>query len=445
MASAAPQIPALARDRAFESLYRRYADDVYRYALALLRNPADAEDVTQTTFLNAYRAVKRGEEIEKPQNWLITIAHNAARSRYARASRRVAEVPLEEHLEQLAVPEIERPQVQEVLDALGRLPLNQRAALVMRELEGRTYAEIADTLGVSVSAVETLIFRARRSLRVNASSIRVLGVVPAPGWLWNLLDQGGGLAGSAAVGGGAAMGGGAAAGGGTIVSSGFLLKAAVAIVAGVVASGINSDSPRKADAARTPLTSLLSTTNAGKASSTRIAGGEGRADGEAAGVAASPAVGAGEVPIGEAPGVAANERLANVPQPATGQAVVIGTGTTGGGVVGSLAASAAATLPGSSAAANAIGTPSQVVTTTVSTVANTVPLPAVPSVPVSVPAVPVSVPVSPPSVHVPSVPVQVPSVPVKPPSVPVKVPSSPIQVQPPPVQLPPPPVPLPLP
>ena len=187
MASAVTELPALARDRAFETLYRRYVDDVYRYALALLRNPADAEDVTQTTFLNAYRAVKRGEQIKKPKNWLITIAHNAARSRYARVSRRVNEVPLEDHLEQLAVPEVERPQVQEVLEALGELPLNQRAALVMRELEGRTYAEISDTLGVSVSAVETLIFRARRSLRVKASAIRVLGVVPAPGWLWKLL------------------------------------------------------------------------------------------------------------------------------------------------------------------------------------------------------------------------------------------------------------------
>jgi RNA polymerase sigma factor (sigma-70 family) len=431
MASAAPQISALARDRAFESLYRRYVDDVYRYALALLRNPADAEDVTQTTFLNAYRAVKRGEEIEKPQNWLITIAHNAARSRYARASRRVAEVPLEDHLEQLAVPEIERPQVQEVLDALGRLPLNQRAALVMRELEGRTYAEIAETLGVSVSAVETLIFRARRRLRVKASEIRILGVVPAPGWLWNLLDQGGGVAGSAAVGGGAPMGGGAATGGGTIVSSGLLLKTAVAIVAGVVASGINSDSPRKADAARTPLTSLLSTTDAGQASSTRIAGSQGRADGEAGGVAASPAVGTGEAPTGEAPGAAANQRLA------PGQAVVIGTGTTRGGVVGSPAASAVTTLPGLSAPATAIGTAAQVVTTVVSTVANTVPLPAVPSVPASVPVVPVSVSVSPPSVQVPPAPVQVPSVP-------VQVPASPVQVQsPPPVPLPPPPVSLP--
>jgi len=56
VATAAPEIPVLARDQAFESLYRRYVKDVYHYALALLRNPADAEDVTQTTFLNAYRA-----------------------------------------------------------------------------------------------------------------------------------------------------------------------------------------------------------------------------------------------------------------------------------------------------------------------------------------------------------------------------------------------------
>src|SRR5881397_1911266 len=124
MATAAPEIPALTRARAFELLYRRHVQDVYRYSLALLRNPADAEDVTQTTFLNAYRAYMRGEEPLKPQNWLIKIAHNAARTRYARASRRVKEVPLEDHVEQLAVSEEERPNVEGVLRALGRLPFN---------------------------------------------------------------------------------------------------------------------------------------------------------------------------------------------------------------------------------------------------------------------------------------------------------------------------------
>jgi len=221
MATAAPEVPVLARDAAFERMYRRYVQDVYRYALALLRNPADAEDVTQTTFMNAYRAMQRGEQPRKPQNWLIKIAHNAARTRYARSSRRVKEVPLEDHVDTLPMPDEEKPDLREVLDALGRLPLNQRAALVMRELEGRSYAEIAETIGVSVPAVETLIFRARRSLKLKASNLRVLGLVPLPQSLAQLFD-----------------GGGAVAGGTAALGSGFLLKAAVAVVAGALATGI---------------------------------------------------------------------------------------------------------------------------------------------------------------------------------------------------------------
>src|SRR5207244_10930820 len=116
-----------------EGLYGRYARDVYHYARALLRNPAEAEDVTQTTFMNAYRAMKRGEEPLKPQNWLIRIAHNTARTRYARQKARAPEVPLEDHIDALAVPEEDKPDVQGVLEALGELPFNQRAALVMRE------------------------------------------------------------------------------------------------------------------------------------------------------------------------------------------------------------------------------------------------------------------------------------------------------------------------
>jgi RNA polymerase sigma factor (sigma-70 family) len=239
MATAAPEIPVLARDQAFESLYRRYVKDVYHYALALLRNPADAEDVTQTTFLNAYRAYQRGIEIEKPQNWLIKIAHNVARTRYARASRRVKEVPLDDHVDGLAVAESDLPDLQEVIEALGRLPFNQRAALVMRELEGRSYAEISDTIGVSVSAVETLIFRARKSLRLKASAIRSLAVVPLPSSLLQFFE-----------------GGGLVAGGGGTVAGGFLIKAAVALVAGAVATGIGGDHTGPAAAASDALTPL---------------------------------------------------------------------------------------------------------------------------------------------------------------------------------------------
>src|SRR3954463_7540352 len=188
-------------DRAFERMYRRYVRDVYRFALALVRNPSDAEDVTQTTFMNAYRALQSGEEPRRPQNWLMTIAHNTARSGVRRTVRRPREVPLDDVVGQLAVPEHERTNTRELLRALGRLPFNQRAALTLRELEGRSYPEIAETLGVTVPAVEALIARARKSLRLQAAAFRGLLVIQLPRSLRKLLEPG--EAGSA-VGAGAA-------------------------------------------------------------------------------------------------------------------------------------------------------------------------------------------------------------------------------------------------
>ena len=160
--------PVLARhlgaDRSFERLYRKHAGDVYRYALVVLRNQADAEDVTQTTFLNAYRAMEQGERPRSPENWLIAIAHNVCRQRFRQSQRRPTEVVYEDELAETIVDE-EAISAEDIRRALGHLAFNQRSALVMRELEGRSYQEIAEILGVSLSAVETLIFRARRALR----------------------------------------------------------------------------------------------------------------------------------------------------------------------------------------------------------------------------------------------------------------------------------------
>src|SRR5712691_76317 len=152
------------QDRGFERLYHRHAADVYRYALVVLRNRADAEDVTQTTFLNAYRAFERGERPRAPQNWLIAIAHNVCRQRFRQSQRRPNEVEFNEDVAETVVDE-DPVSAEDIRRALGHLAFNQRAALVMRELEGRSYQEIAEILGVSLSAVETLIFRARRALR----------------------------------------------------------------------------------------------------------------------------------------------------------------------------------------------------------------------------------------------------------------------------------------
>src|SRR5438309_1153273 len=163
--------PILARkrpDRAFERLYEKHAPDVYRYALAVMRNQADAEDITQTTFLNAYRAFERGERPAKAHNWLIAIAHNVCRQRFRQSARRPHEVSFDEDIGDRYIgveDEDEAPSAEDIRRALGHLAFNQRAALVMRELEGRSYAEIAEILDLSTSAVETLIFRARRALR----------------------------------------------------------------------------------------------------------------------------------------------------------------------------------------------------------------------------------------------------------------------------------------
>src|SRR3954462_5671406 len=226
-------------DRAFERMYRRYVRDVYRFALALVRNPRDAEDVTQTTFMNAYRALQSGEEPRRPQNWLMTIAHNTARSRGRRAVRRPREVPLDDVVGQLAVPEQERTNIRELLRALGRLPFNQRAAITMRELEGRSYPEIADTLGVTVPAVEALLARARRTLRLNAGAIRGLTVVGLPRSLQRLFQTGEATTGGA-------------------LGAGFIAKAAaVVLAAGVVAGGIGFSSGEASPPARPSASAAL--------------------------------------------------------------------------------------------------------------------------------------------------------------------------------------------
>jgi RNA polymerase sigma factor (sigma-70 family) len=208
------------RDRAFERLYERYVREVYRYVLAVLRNPSEAEDVTQTTFLNAYRAIQAGAEPQRPHNWLIAIAHNACRSRVRFVVRRPREIPLDDLVEQLVVPDSERLNIRELIRALGRLPFNQRAALTMREFEGRSYPEIAETLGVTVPAVEALLARARKALRLQAAALRGFALIQLPRSLRKLFESGD-TAGSA-------------------IGAGAVAKAAAVLVAGAVAAGVGS-------------------------------------------------------------------------------------------------------------------------------------------------------------------------------------------------------------
>jgi RNA polymerase sigma-70 factor (ECF subfamily) len=279
----APLLAQRARsDRAFEKLYNRHVGDVYRYALVVMRNQADAEDVTQTTFLNAYRAFARGERPQTPQNWLIAIAHNVCRQRFRQLQRRPNELPLQEEDVAQIVPDEDAPTADDIRRALSHLSFNQRAALVMRELEGRSYAEIATVLNLSMSAVETLIFRARRALReqleggltcreaefsvsrqldgrlprkekgvlrahlrecedcarfarsqrAQRSAIRSLALIPVPGSLSSFFHHGAAATGTTAAAGAA--------------GSGLAIKAAAVGASAIVATGVGVEAAHKA-------------------------------------------------------------------------------------------------------------------------------------------------------------------------------------------------------
>ena len=163
-------------DRSFERIYRRHRREVYGSVLRDVRDPDEAEDVTQAAFMNAFRALRRGDQPEKPRAWLLTIARNVVRRRARLRAERPQEVELEADSELLLT--LDDPQGSPSADihaALRRLTDAQREVILLREIQGRSYAEIAFALGLSVSAVEALIFRARRAL---AEELELVDRVP---------------------------------------------------------------------------------------------------------------------------------------------------------------------------------------------------------------------------------------------------------------------------
>jgi RNA polymerase sigma-70 factor, ECF subfamily len=148
-------------------LYEEHYERVFGYCLYKLGMRQEAEDAAQTTFLWALRSLEAGIEPRLEANWLFTIAQNACRARIrTRGRRRDQEVLSDPQILQRVAPG--RSGVEEALvgleEALRDMPELQRQAIVLREWRGFSYKEIAETLGLSHAAVETLIFRARRSL-----------------------------------------------------------------------------------------------------------------------------------------------------------------------------------------------------------------------------------------------------------------------------------------
>ena len=157
--SAAPQLA--------EDLFNEHHRRIYLYCLRQLGSPEEADDAVQATYLNACRSLMDGFEPQAAQAWLFKVAHNVCLTRQ-RSSYRRARLERPEDLQAVqdvvAAPEAPGDELFGLDEALAGLPEQQRQAILLREWQGLSYREVATKLGLTQGAVETLIFRARRSL-----------------------------------------------------------------------------------------------------------------------------------------------------------------------------------------------------------------------------------------------------------------------------------------
>jgi len=162
-------------DQAFEAIVLRYRRPLLRYCSRLM--PAErAEDVVQHAFVQALESIRRSDAHIRLRPWLYRIAHNASLNALRDRGLRYEE--LDESYDGVERPDQafeRRLGLRDAVAAVQALPPRQRDAIVLRELEGRTYEQIAAALGVSGGAARQLLNRARRSLRAS-----VTAVTPAP-------------------------------------------------------------------------------------------------------------------------------------------------------------------------------------------------------------------------------------------------------------------------
>jgi len=159
--------PAAPGSDATRDLYERFSGQIFGYCLHQLGSREEAEDAVQTTFMNAFRGLQRGIVPQVESAWLFKIAHNVCLSRRRSTWRRgKVEAPNNLEVLQEVIPGRERlgDELIRLPEVLEEMPETQRRAILLREWQGLSYREIAEELDLSQSAVETLIFRARRAL-----------------------------------------------------------------------------------------------------------------------------------------------------------------------------------------------------------------------------------------------------------------------------------------
>jgi RNA polymerase sigma factor (sigma-70 family) len=150
---------------AFATIYDRYHQRLYRYCYSLLRDRDDAYDALQSTLANAFAALQAGRRDAPLRPWLFRIAHNEAITAMRLRGRDLHSGDVAESCVPSAEDRAgERARLALLVKDLQELPERQRSVLLMRELSGLSYRDIAIALGVSAHTVKHTLFAARRSL-----------------------------------------------------------------------------------------------------------------------------------------------------------------------------------------------------------------------------------------------------------------------------------------
>ncbi|MET0600358.1 MAG: sigma-70 family RNA polymerase sigma factor, partial [Baekduia sp.] len=175
---------AAGSDDAFAALDARYRRRLVRFARGFVPGgTADAEDVVQDAMVRAVRALRNGSRPDAVGAWLHRITRNCALDLTA-SRRRHPVVELADHAHppaEDAQTAVERSLgVRGLVADVSQLPVTQRSALVLRELEGRSYADIADELDTTVPAVKSLLVRARQGLKRARDGRRAAAWLPLP-------------------------------------------------------------------------------------------------------------------------------------------------------------------------------------------------------------------------------------------------------------------------
>jgi len=164
---------------ACDECVQQHAGAIYRLATRLVHDPAEAEDVVQETFLNAFKAIEKFDGRSELRTWLYRIAYNAAMLRFRRKQPEFVSIDDPDKAGEanfvpqnifdwtsLAEEEVQRGELRVELEkAIQDLPEKLRTVFVLRELEGLSTDETASTLGVTLEVVKTRLHRARLWLR----------------------------------------------------------------------------------------------------------------------------------------------------------------------------------------------------------------------------------------------------------------------------------------